>query len=71
LSAQAKHAREKETREKNQIFSIKSPSLWVWNDVADFACSGSTPHISASLKFDTIRTLIRQFWQHRLQEKVE
>jgi hypothetical protein len=45
--------------------------LWVWNDVADFACTGSTPHVSAALKFDTIRTLIRQFWQHRLQEKVE
>jgi hypothetical protein len=31
--------------------------------LADFACGGSTPHISASLKFDTIQTTLRQFGQ--------
>jgi hypothetical protein len=47
--------------------------------LADFACGGSTPHISASLRFDTIQALVRQFGQtvehlsrlRRLQEKVE
>jgi hypothetical protein len=49
-------------KEKNQSFSIKSPSLWVRHD-ADFVCGGSTPHISASLKFDTIQAMVRQFGQ--------
>jgi hypothetical protein len=31
--------------------------------LADFACGGSTPHISASLKFDTIQAMVRQFGQ--------
>jgi len=63
FSAQAKDTREKEIEAKNQIFSIKSPSLWVRHDVADFVCGGSTPYISASLKFDTIQAMVRQFGQ--------
>jgi hypothetical protein len=35
------------------------------------ACGGSTPHITASLKFDTIRAMVRQFGQRRFQEKIE
>ena len=35
------------------------------------AVVGSTPHISASLKFDTIQPMVRQFGQRRLQEKIE
>jgi len=49
----------------------KSPFALVRHDVADFACGGSTPHTSASLKFDTIQPMVRQFGQRRLQEKVE
>jgi hypothetical protein len=41
----------------------ESPFAWIRHDVADFACGGSTPHISASLKFDTIQAMVRQFGQ--------
>jgi hypothetical protein len=78
FSAQAKDAREKEIKEKNQIFSIKSPSLWVGMTLLILPAvvqlvlnKSETPHISASLRFDTIQPMVRQFGQRRLQEKVE
>jgi hypothetical protein len=40
--------------------------------VPDFVLNKSeTPHTSASVKFDTIQPMVRQFGQRRLQEKVE
>jgi hypothetical protein len=70
--AQAKDARKKRSRKKPDLRHKVSFAL------ADFDCGGSTgleqsktPYTSASLKFDTIQALIRQFEQRRLQEKVE
>jgi hypothetical protein len=43
---------------KEPDVSIESPSLWLI-----FASGGSTPHISAALKFDTIQAIVKQFGQ--------
>jgi hypothetical protein len=59
--AQAKHDREKERKEKNQIFGVSL--LLLGSGMTLLPCGGSTPHISASLKFGTIQAIVKQFGQ--------
>jgi hypothetical protein len=48
----------KETKKENQIFSIKSPSLWLI-----FACWWFNSSYFCIVKFDTIQAMVGQFGQ--------